>query len=481
MGERSEDEVAPMETEEGALMEVDDGGEPDFSLQQWMAITCFNFVYSLLNCSMGLAVLPEEATRMRPDNSSLWLGRFIAVCGLSQLISPIAGKLSDTHRSRLGRRRPIIFFGVLLATLGIVTLWFSSLRLDINLYFIGLLVTELGMNAAFAGHCALPADLTAKADAEAGGEASGKISGILALHTFLGNLAAMLLLVLLRDYDIQMQYPLYICCFWVAFACIYFSSPERDSLHLEEYSLTLRDALSTFMVEMSGEGKDFFLVCFGRCFYYMGSSCSVFLLFFLRDMIEVESAADRKQSLSIAVVTAQLVGAAVSVPFSNLSDRHGRKPVIYLACLIMAFSFVMLCVIPTFPLDIRLPSFLVAVALYGVGNAAYYAVDYALAYDCLPPNKSAAEAFGIWGVCGFVGSTAGPLVEGYFISLNLPGTPDPVPRDDGTVPYSLFGYCMAELGVGAVSNVVVAVTTLMIVRELSGSTATEEVVAKAGA
>merc|ERR1719409_711246 len=74
----------------------------------WASVTCYQLVYSMVNTGMALFVLPLEAERLNGSNASVWVGVYLAVCGLTQVICPIAGKLSDRHCSKYGRRRPFI-------------------------------------------------------------------------------------------------------------------------------------------------------------------------------------------------------------------------------------------------------------------------------------------------------------------------------------------------------------------------------------
>ena len=71
-------------------------------------ITSFNFPFGALCGPMGIAILPLEAATMVPDDGSIALGLMMGVVGVSQLICPFAGKMSDCWQSRYGRRRPFI-------------------------------------------------------------------------------------------------------------------------------------------------------------------------------------------------------------------------------------------------------------------------------------------------------------------------------------------------------------------------------------
>merc|ERR1719424_1132735 len=172
---------------------------------------------------------------------------------------------------------------------------------------------------------------------------------------------------------------------------------------------------------------DFFLVCAGRVFYYISTSCVVFSYYFIRDMIIDGDDASVRSHLATLIIVAQLTGAACSIPCSHLSNKVGRKQVIYGANALMATCFCLYMIAPKCG-SFAWPVVLLAGIIYGVGSGAYLSVDYALALDCMPARKTTAEAFGLWGVAGFLGSTIGPLVGGTLLAESLLDNAGSAPR-----------------------------------------------------
>ena len=70
------------------------------------------------------------------------------------------------------------------------------------------------------------------------------------------------------------------------------------------------------------------------------------------------------------------------VPAARLSDRVGRKPVIYVSCAIGAVGLAILAVAPSVPVA------LVGAALFGVSGGTFLAVDWALMTDIIPKASS---------------------------------------------------------------------------------------------
>lgn len=55
--------------------------------------------------------------------------------------------------------------------------------------------------------------------------------------------------------------------------------------------------------------------------------------------------------------------------------------------------------------------------VYGAGNGAFLAVDYALAVDTLPDKKAAAKDLGLWGIAAFIGAAIGPAILGPLLHI----------------------------------------------------------------
>jgi MFS family permease len=66
------------------------------------------------------------------------------------------------------------------------------------------------------------------------------------------------------------------------------------------------------------------------------------------------------------------------MPASKLSDRIGRKPLIFMACGIAAAGAAIIAFTPSIPLA------LVGAALFGAANGSFLAVDWALMTDIIP-------------------------------------------------------------------------------------------------
>jgi len=426
---------------------------------------------------MALFVVPIEAQRFYGSNASLWVGIYSAVCGFTQVICPVAGKFSDRHSSSYGRRRPFIVFGIGMAVLAFLVMMVASTQLWPGVYLFGLFLGQVALNIAFAAHCGLPADLQGiKAGSdklcaidEPDEDTKSTVSGWMALHSFLGALVAMIVIVFTRTLAVQVQYPIFMVGLIVACSVVCVSASEARSdlfSDVNEVHLGFEDILACFTIDMSKD-LDFFWVCASRAFFYCSISSSVFMYYYMQDMIFPGSdAAAVWFHVAILVIAAQIVGAIFSMPCSHLSNRLGRKPVIYAANGLMSITFTLYTIAPKLG-NFAWPVVLTAGIIYGIGAATYMSVDYALALDRLPAGKTTAEAFGLWGVAGFLGSTVGPLIGGVLLWLPTQGKwPGVSASHQSSDEYPYIGYVMMLFATGPIMNIVGAVLVAQIRRGL---------------
>ncbi|CAK9041195.1 unnamed protein product [Durusdinium trenchii] len=451
--------VQGIEPKRGPRGEPGERGERGVPLVKWLGITCYQMFYVCLNTGMGVIVLPLEAARFHQENPSIWVGVYMGVSGSTQLICPVIGKISDQHRSSWGKRRPFILSGSFLAVLGLLAMWGASKYLLPAFFLISLLLLQLAVNGVYAAQCGLPADFLS-----VGSEGSEKsvVSGLVAMYTFLGSLTAMTIIILTSTAPIQVHYGIYTAAISLACAVICCSATESSSLGSASTTLTFTELRRTYVIDVSKDA-DFFWVCAGRMCYYMSTSVATFMYFYFRDMLHVEEEARCKAVIGSLAILMQCVGMATSLPLGRLSNRLGRKPMIYLSCMFMVCTFILYILAPLVP-SLSWPAVVAAAVFYGIGSGAYLSVDYALALDCLPEGKTSAEALGLWGVVGFFGSTLGPILGGYLLSLAQGAkvaVSDKV-SDSTTGSYPFMGYALIMLVLGCFMNFLVIVMTTRI-------------------
>ena len=119
-----------------------------------------------------------------------------------------------------------------------------------------------------------------------------------------------------------------------------------------------------------------------RFFFLMGGAMLVnYILAYLKQAHGL--AQDPANQANLTMLVLIIVGSVVAiVPGARLSDRIGRKPVIYGSCAIGLTGIVIAALAPTVPVAI------VGATLFGVSAGTFLAVDWALMTDIIPKAAS---------------------------------------------------------------------------------------------
>ena len=97
-----------------------------------------------------------------------------------------------------------------------------------------------------------------------------------------------------------------------------------------------------------------------------------------------------------------------AIPAARISDRTGRKPVIWVACALAAAGLALIAVAPTPPWAVA------GVFLMGLGTGAYLAVDWALMTDTIPLITSG-RYMGLANIANSIAGPVGLFIAGTFV------------------------------------------------------------------
>lgn len=366
---------------------------PNRSLFHLFGINAFGFVYGLLISTFGLIILPLESEKLWPDKQALLLALFLAICGISQLSGPVAGYFSDRCTHPMGRRRPYFLMGAGVGIISLLALRWASFNNNLGVYLFFFLVAMLGLNVMYTSYQGVLTDLVNESQ-------RGIANGLMGALTVLGASAGFGCFSTFLD--LETAYGFY-AVLLVAAAIISLAAYNETPADADTYiQWTWKEIKDCYWIDPT-EHKDFFLVFCSRTLYYMGVSIQTFMLFYFRDVIH---SSDPQTDVSYLALVGQLSGALVCVPMGLLSDKFGRKVLIY------ASSAIIVCAYVGFMFTRERNAALLVGALYGIGNGTYLSVDYALACDTLPSKDQAARYLGIWGVGAFIGTLLGPMLIG---------------------------------------------------------------------
>jgi MFS family permease len=373
--ERLVDEV-PIETSSSRTHDAD--GRPTQLLPTghlirislyWLGIsTVWSGILDIVNGRIQFThLVPKGAEGLGSFQIAL-AGTFIAI-----LVQPTVGTLSDYTITRWGRRKPYIFVG---SVLDIVFLW--GVATSNSLFAIAAFVSLLQFSSNFAqgpfqGY--VPDLVPAKQ--------VGIASGLIGLFAALGNAVG----------------------YAVAAAAIWLSSTDSNAylygtmgiglvefltmlsvvIHVDEGTRVKprngRSWLSIAREAWNGEvlhERSFLWLVGSRFFILTGAAIfPVMSIFYLGQTFGMNSTQTGETKVLLLAVVAVCVTLAV-VPSSRLSDRVGRKKVIYVSCLIGGMGLGMGAVAPILAVAF------VGAAFFAVAAGAFLAVDWALMSDIVP-------------------------------------------------------------------------------------------------
>ncbi len=308
------------------------------------------------------------------------LGAFqIALVGtaIAILVQPTVGTISDYTMTRWGRRKPYIFIG---SVLDVVFLWgiATSNGLPAIAAFVGLL--QFSSNFAQGPFQGYVPDLVP-------GKQVGIASGLIGLFAAFGNIVG----------------------YVVAAGAVWLSSTDSNAFLYGTMGIGLVELLTMLSVvlnvdegdrvksrngrswlSIAGEAwngevfheRSFLWLVGSRFFILTGAALyPAMSTFYLAQVFGMDAAQTGETKLMLLAVVGVCVTVAV-VPSSRLSDRIGRKKVIYASCLIGAIGLGMGAAAPILAVAF------VGAAMFAVAAGAFLAVDWALMSDIVPKSST---------------------------------------------------------------------------------------------
>jgi len=161
---------------------------------------------------------------------------------------------------------------------------------------------------------------------------------------------------------------------------------------------------------------DFAWVLVTRLVMMMGIyTIQTFLQYYIRDVV---GAAHPEQQTTNFIIFVSLTSLVSAFTAGWLSDRFGRKRIVYISGGLMSVvGFI-------FIVTHSLPIVLAAGAIFGLGYGAYSSVDWALVADVLPSHRDYARDMGIWNIALTLPQVIAPVLGGPLIdSFTRAGNP----------------------------------------------------------
>ena len=371
-------------------------------------LNLFWFAHSLHWGALLAVVLPSQVEKLFGNKE---INFPLVVAGgtlVAALVHPLAGALSDRTSARLGRRRPWLLWATVPNLLGLGLL---AVAPSVGAMALAYVVVQAANNAASAPWGAIIADRVPSAQ-------RGAAAGWCGLLAVLGTVAGALLAGLVVDkgsplvvYRGQLLVAYGLIAAVQLAAVLATARLVREEPLRQARPFTWADLRRTYWVgpRAGSRDRDFFWVCLARLLVQQGIwGVFFYLQYYVEDVLGLPG--ERTVGAQF-LPPAMLAAALTAYGAGALSDRWGRKPLVYLSGALMS----LVCL--GFIAYQRPAAIVPAALLFGAGYGAYGSVDWALACDVLPAGEDAGRDMGIWALMGILPQLVGVLLGGLTLAF----------------------------------------------------------------
>ncbi len=386
---------------------------PPISTFRQILLSFFWFSTNMLWAATLLITMPYQVKAAVGDSTKgTNLGLVLAIGALISLVAaPVFGALSDRIRLPGGRRKPWVVIGTVGNVIGLVGMAYliqPNHPESVFVWTISFLVVQLFNNMATAPYTALIPDLVST-------EQRGSASGWMGLMTLLGNFAGGLMGFLVDPLGVAAIYYIMMGVLILGAIVTWFGINELEvpheipPFHLKDFMHGLLDPFKT---------SDFTWVLMTRLLVMMGVSIvQEFIQYYMGDVIGAPfilagfgKVADTAEAAVSFFIPALLLGAVITTLVAGvLSDKYGRKRMVYLAGALMGIVCFIFVLFHSFTLAVLMG------IVFGLGYGAYTSVDWALVSDVLPSIDDYAKDMGIWHVADVLPQILAGLIGGILL------------------------------------------------------------------
>jgi MFS family permease len=351
-------------------------------------------VPAVLTLSLKAAILDK------PHATSI-LSLVVAVGALFAIIAyPVFGRISDSLRGRLGRRRPFLILAAVLYAIGAVV---SLTAPSVGILVIGGIFTTVGYSASAVALTSMIPDQFAP-------DRRGPSSAVFGFSLPVGAVVGLGIATAVTGVlSAQFLIPAGIAVVSSLLFAVVFKDPQVADAPRPHMGIV--SFFSTFWVNPV-KHPPFAWAWFSRLLLFFGVAAvqayQAFYLIFVLHYTPVTVAGAIFLSTLILTI-AVLVFAPIS---GKISDRIGRrKPFVIAASLIFAVGLIVASNAHTYG------SFLVAIGIVGVGQGVYFAVDLALVTRILPDPANPGQGMAIMGLASTLPSSLVPAVAPVLLAI----------------------------------------------------------------
>ena len=378
--------------------------EKVFRPVDYVKISIFGAALSVLWPSLHSVIIPLRLLEFAPEaqkNTYLGLLTF-AGSMIAVFVQPLAGAISDRFSSPLGRRRPFILVGTLLALLFLPGIGLSG---SFTFLLLGYCLLQVATNIAQGPFQAFIPDLVPEGR-------RGVASGAKGLAEILGGVAFLRLVAYFMDNYANSGSETWL---WLAIGLpglilligmiATMLTVKEEPSAIESRPSTAKTMAGAYKIDVKRHsGFIWFLV--SRLFILMAMVIlQTFALYFIRDVIRHPNPAGVTADLLITVGIFLLLAV---YPAGQLSDRLGRKPIILFSGFVGIIGILVLFFTRSYV------GTLVCGGLVGVSAGAFLSTNWALATDLVPAGEEA-RYLGLTNIAtagaGALARLTGPVID----------------------------------------------------------------------
>ncbi len=310
---------------------------------------------------------------------------------MASLIQPTVGMISDYTISRWGRRKPYIAIGATLDVLFLYGIGSANMYVTLVVFLILVQFSSNFAQGPFQGYIPdlVPQSQVATASALVGVmQTFGFVFGTLGITFGVTSGQYLIPLVFLGLVELGTAIGTIV---WVR---------EGQRARNRAGRSWLQIARSAWATDILKE-RSFLNLVVSRLLFFGGLGMLLnFYLIFMKFTLHLTK---DEQALWINLTTGSvaLLTMISTIPSARISDRIGRKPVLYAACAIGALGMGIAAIAPTVQV------FLLAAVAIGIASGTFLAVDWALMTDIIP--KAASGRF--MGISNIAVAAGGPLAS----------------------------------------------------------------------
>ena len=320
----------------------------------------------------------------------------------SLLANPFFGRLSDRTTLRLGMRRPFLLVGAIFGAIGLLII---ALVPSIIGVLVGWCIVQTAYGAVLTGATAVLPDQVPE-------EQRGLVSGVLGMTQGVGLIVGTFLVQAVAGAVFWMfMLPALVALVAILIFAVILRDRRLDPQQ-QLPSYTFSEFLRSFWVNPR-RYPNFGWAWLGRFLVFMGlATLLTYQVYYLIDHLHANP-----QTVAGLIFLSTLISTIGVIVASNLSgwvsDKiRRRKPLVILAAIVYALGLLFVALAPS------TTAFLAAIAVTGIGQGIYLAIDLALVAAVLPEGgREAGKDLGVFNIASALPGTVAPAIAPIFLAI----------------------------------------------------------------